>query len=56
MLVYEYGQQFKNKDGRIATIEKIRGVKFLVLRQENNEIEKTWTIRKIDIKVWEEIK
>ena len=54
--MYEYGQRLKNKQGRIATIEKISGVKFLVLRHENNNIEKTWTMRKIDNKVWEEIK
>ena len=51
--MYELGQQLKNKDGRIATIEKISGIKRLVLRRDNNDIEKTYMIRKINPKEWE---
>ena len=50
--MYELGQKFKNKDGNIASIESVCGVKRLVLRT-CDKIEKTITISKIDKKEWE---
>jgi len=50
--VYELGKKFKNKDGNIAAIESVCGVKRLVLRT-GDKVDKTITISKIDKKEWE---
>jgi len=49
------GDKYKNRNGLIGTVENIRGVSRLVVRDRNNRITQTINLKEIDLSKFEKV-
>ncbi len=53
--IIKVGDTLRNKEGKVAKIENIRGVTMLVVRDHNQKITQTTSFRKIDLNHFEKV-